>query len=135
MLRAGATYGQRSAARLNEATDPAQRLCERGIIWVDAERHKIGMWHEVLAAAGGRIFTRWPIELEPEPEPVVEPAQPGSLTLNAIESIVQHVAIEPLAGLKTGSIGVEPIRDLAKRVGRDVAAVGCLMRVAVGGPG
>lgn len=130
-LRPAIARGFRTMPRLPTHIEAAQQLADRGIMWIDHDRGTLGLWLEALAAANGRTFTRWPVELQPHLVPVDDLHQPGSHTLSTIELLLQHLATQPLPGLKTGGIGVKAMRDLAKAVGRDVLDLETIVNLAV----
>ncbi len=130
-LQPSGAHAHRHAPRLPPGTEAARQLLHHGLAWLDRERHTIGIWLEALTVTNGRTFTRWPIEFEPTLRPLDEPAEPGSATLSSVEVLVQHVVVQPIAGLKTGGIGVKAIRDLAKATGRPAGEVNTLVRIAI----
>lgn len=109
-----------------------QRFIDLGLVWVEREVRQVGLWLETLIAAQGRTFPTWPPLDEPPPAPLHHHAAMHPDALSIVQRLVRHVGSEPIAGLKTGGIGVKAMRDLGKRMDLPVDRLEPLVHLALG---
>jgi hypothetical protein len=134
-LRLYHPYEQRPTAVRPHMTPEAQALqffIDHGLVWVEREIRQVGLWLETLTAVNGRTFATWPSVHTVAPTTLSHHAHAHPEALSTLQSLLRHVAVEPLPGLKNGGIGVKVVRDLAKRLGQPVDHLGPLLNLALG---
>lgn len=134
-LRLYHPYEQRPTYVRPHMTPEAQALqffIDHGLVWVERELRQVGLWLETLVAVTGRTFAAWPPPDTITPVPLAQHAHAHPEALSTLQSLLRHVAAEPLAGLKNGGIGVKVVRDLAKRMGWTPEHLGPLLNLALG---
>jgi Helicase conserved C-terminal domain len=110
---------------------PFASLVLSGLAGADYDADSCWIWLDVSHTMNGRLFTTFAPPLASEPKPIdhtdAVPAAVGQM-----QSLLAGAAAEPLAGLKTGGLGVKVLRDLAKRTGQTERSVTLLLRLAIG---
>jgi Helicase conserved C-terminal domain len=109
-----------------------RELNDLGLIWIDENAQRVGLWLEVHIAIRGRMFESWPL-----PEPVKLRPIDGTTAqlppvLTALQNLLRVAAMEPLPGLKTRGLGVRTVKDLAKRLGVAAPRLALLFDLAQG---
>jgi Helicase conserved C-terminal domain len=113
------------------AASPFASLVLSGLVGADHDADCCWVWLDVSHTMNGRLFTNFVPPLQCEPKPINHTdAVPSAV--GQLQSLLAGAAAEPLAGLKTGGLGVKVLRDLAKRTNRSERSVALLLRLAIG---
>jgi hypothetical protein len=124
---------------------PLNWLTDRLLAWADRYEDLAFTWLEVQVATRGALYEDWdPVPPGGSPEPLADPGPfaPGSLV--RLEALLDRWSRDPAAALKSGGIGVRPVKEAAKALGTEptevallahlAVALGLLGRVQVGAP-
>jgi Helicase conserved C-terminal domain len=113
------------------AISPFASLVLSGLAGADYDADCCWVWLDVSHTMNGRLFTTFVPPLVSEPKPINHiDAVPSAV--GQMQSLLAGAAAEPLAGLKSGGLGVKVLRDLAKRTGQTERSVTLLLRLAIG---
>ena len=106
-----------TAARTSPDTLAMHNLEALGIVGVSSE-HTCWVWLEAWTALTGHVFPVWPAPAVADLATINAPAAETPAVVGQLQIVLNQVQAEPLAGLKTGGVGVKVTRDLAKRLGQ-----------------
>lgn len=119
--RIGFSYSQRT---------PLERLADRGLIGIDYQDLTCWVWLDVMVGLSGALADDWAIpprsEISFATPPVSVPAVAGRLEL-----LLDLWDSSPAAALKSGGLGVSPIKAAAKVLGVSAGEIGLLAAVAI----
>jgi hypothetical protein len=118
-----------TTSRMSPDTLAMHHLEALGLIGVSPE-HTCWVWLEAWIALTGRVFPTWPSPAVTEPVPVMAAGVEHPTVVGQLLAVVDQVRAEPLAGLKTGGVGVKVGRDLAKRLALPPRTVEVLVGLA-----
>lgn len=106
------------------------RLMTTGLVGYIPWEDMAWIWLDVLVTMRGGLFDDWT-----RPEVVPEPLAPGidaiPSVVGGLERLLDRWAASPPAALKTGGLGVRPIRTTAKALGLPSSEVGLLASLAI----
>ncbi len=124
---AGIDYYHRKVGRT-----PLHDLVDHGLVGVNEHDQRCWVWLDaVIGLHGGSLFQDWS-EPAPRPQPLAAPAV-ASLppATGALDAVVDTFASTPVNALKTGGLGVQTVRTIAKAQRRTTVEVGLLSALAI----
>lgn len=109
-----------------------QQLVESGLVGVAEYDRRCWTWLDAeIAARGGRLYDDWSVPT-PSQSPIGAPATITLPPLPAVlDAVVEAFATTPIKALKTGGLGVQSVRAIAKSQRRAPAEVGIVASIAV----
>ena len=113
------------------AATTAHSLLATGLIYID-DRDTAMPWLDVMMALNGAVFANWSA-------PFSAPALASTATaavavpsaLHNFERAIEQLSSTTTPVLKTGGLGVQPIKAMAKAIGRPVGEVALFMSLAI----
>jgi hypothetical protein len=102
---------------VSEVARPLHGLLARGLAGVASEDQHCWVWLDVQVAHRGHLFTTWPTEPEAPPAPLLGSSVGVPRALGRVDELLRLWEREPAPALKTGGLGVTPIRAAAKSIG------------------
>ena len=118
-----------TTSRMSPDTLALHHLEALGLVGVGPE-HTCWVWLEAWIALTGRVFPTWPAPAVADLAPVMSGPAEHPPVVGQLLAVVDQVRAEPIAGLKTGGIGVKAVRDLAKRLALPPRTVEVLVGLA-----
>lgn len=121
--------GRYDRTRLGPVAEAVLDLTSHGLIAFDPYHGRVWAWREVLQSMAGRIINHWPVAWTGKPvtfheAPIRPPQSPSAMAV-----VLQRVTAEPLAGLKSGGVGVKTFREIAKRYGQSDVTIALMFEL------
>jgi len=123
--------------RREDASTPTEHLLARGLLVPRGEKHVVIPWTVQLHLRGG-LSTREPVDVLPElaqgerAEDSVARATAGAAFefVRRAEMLLEHWAVRPPGGLRSGGVGVREMRAAADLLHADVATAALVVETA-----
>lgn len=116
---------------VSEEARPLHGLLARGLAGVASEEQRCWVWLDVQVALRGHLFTHWaePVALDPVPLQGAGAGAPRALQV--LDDLLRTWEREPAPALKSGGLGVTPVRAAAKVLGVPAAQAELLAELAI----
>lgn len=95
LARTGWLHGPRSER-------PLDLLCDRQLLGSAWSRTRVWAWAESVAAVRDGLFPTWRVPDPPRPRPLPGAPAPAAGVLHALGDLVEHVAVNPPTGKRSG---------------------------------
>jgi len=123
----GPDYHRRYEQRARVLTD----LHSYGLVGISNYEQRVWVWLDVKVALRGRLYDEWS---RVEPEFVPAPGHPGvgiPTIVGLVTRLLIHMAVNPQPALKSGGIGVNAVKTVAKALGLPTPTAGLALALLI----